>query len=182
MNNDIPIILIGLQINGKQANARNMGISTTWNYCDYYCQLDADDEYLPHKLITMMRVMKTDQDNIGLVYNDVIIRNQITNVTTHEFREPYLYERLCQEDIISNQPLINKKALKEVGLFDKQLSVAEDWDLWLRIAQQYMCIHIAKPLQIYNVVPSSCTITVSKDRWNWCWTRIREKLQQRHAN
>lgn len=177
-----PMILICLKENNKQANARNMGIATTWNYCDYYCQLDADDEYLPGKLTKLVNVIKIDPDNIGLVYNDVIINNKITGVTTHEFREPYSYDRLCQEDIISNQPLINKKALEVVGLYDKDISPTEDWDLFLRIAHQFMVIHIPEPLQVYNVVESSCTYTVSKDRWNWCWNRIREKLQVRHNN
>jgi glycosyltransferase involved in cell wall biosynthesis len=176
------VVLIGLQTNGKQANARNFAISSCWNYCNYYCQLDADDEYLPGKLTKLVDIIKTDPDNIGLVYNDVIINNKITGVTTHEFREPYSYDRLCQEDIISNQPLINKKALEVMGLYDKDISPTEDWDLFLRIAHQFMVIHIPEPLQIYNVVESSCTFTVDKDRWNWCWSRIREKLQARHGN
>jgi glycosyltransferase involved in cell wall biosynthesis len=174
-----PIILISLQKNAKQANARNIGISTTYNICGYYCQLDADDEYLPGKLSECMNIALTDKENIGIVYSDVIIHNQLNGIKTHEFREPYSWERLLQECIISNTMLINKKVFQAVGLYDKDISPVEDWDIQIRICEQFMAVHIPKPLSIYNVVDSSCTFTVNKERWNWCWNRIREKLKER---
>jgi alpha-1,3-rhamnosyltransferase len=179
INDDIQVVLIGLQNNAKQANARNMGISTTWNYCNYYCQLDADDEYLPGKLSKSMAIMLQDPDNIGLVYSDAIIKNSLNGITTHEFRENYSYDSLLRECIISNTPLINKKVLADVGLYDKEISLIEDYDLWLRICEKYMAIHIPELLHVYHVCESSCTLTYTQDHWKFCWNKVREKMAQR---
>ena len=78
------IVFIQRSENKKQAAARNKGILTTWNYCDYYCQLDADDQYLPGKLSKSIEVITSDPDNIGLCYSDVIIQNNINNTKVYE--------------------------------------------------------------------------------------------------
>lgn len=171
-------VLILQPENKKQTVARNKGITTTWHYCDYYCQLDADDEYMPNKLSKCMEVATTDVDQIGIVYHDVIIQNKLTNIVTHEFREPYSIERCLQECIICNTMLINKKALEDAGLYDENMSVAEDWDIQLRICKNWMAYHIPEPLSIYNVVESSCTFTVDKQRWQECWQKIHERHRQ----
>lgn len=175
---NIPTILISLKENKKQANARNQGIKYTYDLCDYYCQLDADDEYLPNKLSKCMEVALQDRNNIGLVYHDVIIRNNLTGVMIEEYREPYSYERLLQECIICNTALINKKAISEMPY--ENISPVEDWGLWLDIAYSHMCIHIPEFLSIYNVMESSCTFTVDKKVWNDGWNKIREKIAKRH--
>jgi GT2 family glycosyltransferase len=33
--------------------------------------------------------------------------------------------------------LIQSEVFKEIGLFDEGLRASEDWDMWLRIAQQF---------------------------------------------
>jgi glycosyltransferase involved in cell wall biosynthesis len=178
---DVYAILIARNENKKQAAARNKGILTTWNYCDYYCQLDADDWYLPGKLSKSMEVATSDPDNIGLVYSDVIIHNEINDITVHEFREPFDGRRLEQEDIVSNAPIINKRALAEVGLYDESMPPCEDWDLFLRICEKYLAIHIPEPLQKYRVTEQSCTFTVDKEVWQRQWQKIHQKIKRRYA-
>lgn len=176
----LQVILIEKPENKKQAAARNTGIKITWDYCDYYCQLDADDWFLPEKLSKSIDAINNDKDNIGLVYSDVIIENNITNTKVLEFREPFSLERLLQEDIISNQPLINKEALSEVGLYDEGMSPCEDWDLFIRICHKYIAIHIPEFLQKYRVTSQSCTFTVDKSIWQDRWNKIRQRIAARY--
>jgi len=174
--NSVPILLIKQVKNKKQAAARNKAIQSSWNYCNFYCQLDADDKYLPQKLSKSVKVLLTDPINIGLVYCDVFIFNDETNSFVHEMREPYSRTRLEQEDIISNAPLINKSVFIDVGLYDELMPLCEDWDLWLRITEKYFAIHIPEPLQMYRVTGQSCTYTVPKEVWNQQWTKIQQKI------
>lgn len=175
INDDVQVVLIGLQNNSKQWHARNIGISTCWNYIDFVNQLDADDWFLPNKLSKSVDIIKKDIDNIGLIYTDTIIMNEITGVTTHEFREPYSWDRLLNECIVSNTPLINKIVFEDVGLYE-DLSPCEDFWQWIKIARKYMCIHLPEPLSIYRVTPQSCTFVCNKLLWEDRWKTIHQRI------
>jgi glycosyltransferase involved in cell wall biosynthesis len=143
--------------------------------------LDADDQYLPEKISRSVAKLLPDPTFIGIVYTDTIIRNVEASTLTYEAREPFDRMRLERENIISNAPLINKLALLKVGLYDEELRTCEDWDLWLRITEHFVAIHIPEPLQIYTVTGDNATFSVSKEMWNKNWAKVQEKLRLRHA-
>lgn len=161
------------------AAARNTGIKAVWHTADVYAVLDADDYWLQGKLTKSLSILLADQKNIGLVYSDVILHEIKTDVYTHEFRRPFDRTLLEQENIISNSPIINKVALSEVGLYDETLRTCEDWDLWLRITEKYVAIHIAEPLQVYTITGDNATFTVNNERWQKDWQKAQKKLRQR---
>lgn len=159
--------------------ARNAVIKQGWNSAHFFGVLDADDRYLPGKLSKSVAKMVLDPTRIGLVYSDVIIHNETTDTKVHEFRRPYDRMALTQENIISNAPLINKLALHNVGVYDESLRTCEDWDLWLRITEQFVAVHIPEPLQIYTVTGENATFTVQAQQWNMDYRKVQEKLKQR---
>lgn len=156
--------------------ARNKAIKATLEIADIYAILDADDRYLPNKLSYCVAMMKTDLNNIGIVYNDVFIHDLRNGKTILELREPFNRLRLTQEDIIPSASVINKKAIQAVGLYDEEMRTCEDWDLWIRITKKFMAIHIPEPLHIYTVTGFNSSFTVDQDIWNKNWNRIRQKL------
>jgi glycosyltransferase involved in cell wall biosynthesis len=156
--------------------ARNRIINESWDYNDLFAMLDADDYYLPGKLSKSVNIIQKDFDNIGLVYTDAIIYHQEKDVSIVEYREPYSKNRLYQECIVSNTPVVNKKALADVGLYDETMRTAEDWDLWLRISSKYVLVHIPEALHVYRVTGQNASDIVSKDIWNQNWQKIRERI------
>jgi hypothetical protein len=69
--------------------------------------------------------------------------------------------------IFSGAPLIRRQCLEQIGLFDETLpwrgQYAEDWDMWLRIAQagcRFACVQ--EPLGAYRMLPDSVMSNVSK--------------------
>lgn len=158
--------------------ARNIGIKTTFNRADAYAMLDADDRYLPGKLSRCVPPIEQNQ-SIGLVYNDVLIRDIRTGREVIELREPYNRQRLEQECIICSASVVSKLALQTVGLYDEEMRTCEDWDLWLRITERFMAIHIPEILHVYSVTGFNSSNTVNKEIWEKNWQRVSDKLQQR---
>lgn len=176
---NIQVSLLKMKYNSKQAATRNAAIKYSWNITDIFGMLDMDDEYLPTKISKSVAKIVEDPERIGLVYSDVLIKHESDNHEVYEAREPYVRHRLENECIISNAPLFTKRVLNQVGLFDEDLPPCEDWDLWIRITEVCVAIHIPEALQRYNVTGKNCTYTVSSDIWQKQWTKVQQKLINR---
>lgn len=176
---ELPMILVQRPEARKQAAARNTAIKLAWPQAELFCQLDADDLYLPGKLSKSVAAFQHSPKFIGLVYSDAIIHDIRDDTFIHEFREPYDRTLLEQRNIISNAPLISKMALGYSGLYDEDLPPCEDWDLWLRITENFVAIHIPEALQQYTVTGQNCTFTVPDEYWQQQWAKVQYKLQTR---
>jgi hypothetical protein len=158
------------------SGARNRLIKLAWEPSDLFCMLDADDYYLPGKLTKSVYTILEDLESIGLVYTDATIYHENKNLSIREYREPYSRNRLEQECIVSNTPMISKKALEVAGLYDESMRTAEDWDLWLRITERFVAVHIPEALHVYRVTGSNSSNTVPPEIWNQNWKKIRERI------
>ena len=163
--------------------ARNIGIFETHEFSDMYAILDADDEYYPNKVAVCVEKM-LQSPSIGVVYTDYDTVNTVSGVRAREYKEPYSKERLLQECIVHSGALIRKEALlktqDEFGFYDEQMRVAEDYELWVRISEHYLCWHVPESHSLVRIQPKNSTVTVSKDTWNQCWARISAKLHARN--
>jgi len=175
----VPMILARRHENPNQSSSRNVAIKLAWTKADVFFQLDADDLYLPGKIAKSVAVYETDPNYIGLVYSDVIIHDVKDNTYVREFRHPYDRGILEQENMISNAPLMSKMALAYSGLNDPDCAPAQDWDLWLRITENFVAIHIPEALQQYSVTGENCSDIVPSEKWREALICIHTKLQQR---
>ncbi|HCI69510.1 MAG TPA: hypothetical protein DHV30_02460, partial [Balneola sp.] len=116
---------------------------------------------------------------IGIVYTDAIIKNINTKTEIHEFRQPYNRQSLEMECIISNTPLISKKALSIAGGYDEEMRTCEDWDLWLRITENMVAIHIPETLHVYHVTGKNSSDVVPQEVWQQNWQKISQRIIQR---
>jgi glycosyltransferase involved in cell wall biosynthesis len=158
------------------SGARNRLIQQAWGSSDLFCMLDADDFYLPGKLTKSVMVMSEDIETIGIVYTDALIYHENKNLLIREYREPYSKQRLEQECIVSNTPLINKQALLRLShLYDESMRTAEDWDLWLRMTSKSVAVHIPEALHVYRVTGKNSSDVVPAAVWQANWAKIRER-------
>ena len=155
------VILIQ-QDNAGVSVARNTGIERATG--DWIAFLDADDEWLPERLMLQVRLL---QINPHLVWTT---GNYFTCSCCEKRRAPRvvpsLIEKLMKQKGVfddffigcgtglaehTDTMLIRKDALIEVGLFDTAFSKAEDLDLWWKIAHQHPTIgYISKPVAIHH--------------------------------
>ena len=188
--------LIALQQpNGGASSARNSAIDHTWNDTDIYAILDSDDEYYPDKVSVCVQKMMENFDQTGVVYSDYDIECTQRGIFYREFKEPYNGQRLNRKCIVHSGALINKKALesvKEKGeYYDTRLhgpggqefiGCAEDYDLWLRISEKFIILHMPIALALARETGKNQTSKVTAQTEQSMANIISEKMALRKLN
>lgn len=157
---------------------RNIGINLLLNSCSIIGMLDSDDQYLAGKISRSVAEILKFPDVIGLVYSDGLTYDERDNSYIHEYRQPYSRESLVRDNIITT-PIITRKALQEVGRFDEELRTCEDWDMWLRITEHYLAVHIPEPLYIIRIQDKSATFVIDQEQWRQDRIQVAKKMQKR---
>jgi len=137
------------QKNKGPAAARNFGIKQA--HGTFIAFLDSDDLWLPKKLETQINLIKTNPQ-IRICYTDEIwIRNgvRVNQKKVHRKYSGWIFPRCLPLCIISpSSVIIHRDVLDKVGLFNEDLIVCEDYELWLRISALYPVEFIKTPLII----------------------------------
>ena len=159
-----PRLKIFSYANANQAASRNRGIAKATG--EYIAFLDADDLWTPDKLESQINLLKNNS-TAAVVYswtNCINEFNQFLYPGTRANFSGNVYQNLLLADFISNgsNALIRKQALEEVGVFDVELPVAEDWDLWLRLAYRYPFVVVPQPQVFYRQSPQSSSSNLVK--------------------
>lgn len=129
--------------------ARNTGIKNS-RYC-FIAFLDSDDFWLPKKLLAQVEFFEKNPDAVICQTQEIWIRKgkRVNPKKKHlkpsgDIFIPSL--RLC---LVSPSAVMLRKSLfDEIGLFDEDLPVCEDYDMWLRISCKYPVYLIDKPLVV----------------------------------
>ncbi|MEM1426654.1 MAG: glycosyltransferase family A protein [Cyanobacteria bacterium P01_H01_bin.130] len=139
--------------NAGQAIARNRGIKRSQGR--YIAFLDADDQWSVDKL--RAQALFLDQHpEVGLVYSWTdCVDGWGTFVCpgSHKSSGPRAALELLIQNYVDNgsSPMVRREVLDTVGIFSADLPPAEDWDLWLRIAERYPIASIPIPQVHYQV-------------------------------
>lgn len=138
------------QPNQGVSSARNAGIGAATG--EFVAFLDSDDLWLPTKLERQVALLDEDA-GLGLVYSDGETFDGETSCPLALFSQA---NRLYQGDVLHQlfvgnfistpTPIVRRCVLDETGEFFDNEVVAEDWDMWLRIAARYPVGLIAEPL------------------------------------
>jgi len=135
------------QENRGVSAARNLGIKMAKGR--YISFLDSDDLWLKDKLKEQIGIVR-DNPEVRVSYTDEIWMRggkRVNQGKRHRKYSGWILKKLLPLCLISpSSVMIEKGVFEEVGLFDENLPVCEDYDLWLRIGSR-MPIHlIEKPL------------------------------------
>jgi len=158
--------------------ARNWGIRVAWEGTDAFCFLDSDDTYLPGKIEKSVAKWQEVPDFIGAVYTDYDTLNG-EGIRLRQYKEPFSRIRLMQECLPNCDSLVTKAAIKKCGWFDEEMRTCEDYDLWMRISEEFAIVHIPESLVTVRVGSHSSTATVASEVWQKNWSRVMAKAKAR---
>lgn len=186
--NDIPILFIKLKKNHGPSFARNIGIQLTLDATDVFFILDADDIYYTNKVARCLFEINNCPNIIGVVYTDYDILNVTTGVKARTYKEVYSKEGLLKECIVHSGAAITKNAIlataEQTGFYDNRIKGPEDYDLWLRISEKFMIIHVAESHSLVRVTGqniSSNTHSEFNQNYQNGFNIIRQKVADRNA-
>ena len=137
------------QENFGVSKARNTGII---NSCSpYIAFLDSDDVWKENKLEEHYSFIKENPDIMIHQTDEIWIRNgkRVNPKKRHQKKEGHIFIDSLDLCLISPSAVVlNRKLFEEYGMFDENLPVCEDYDLWLRITCEKSIGLIDKKLTI----------------------------------
>jgi len=140
--------------NGGACSARNLGIRLATG--EYIGFLDCDDMYLPQKVERSVDCLERNP-RFGFVHTPVYYIDDNDTVLRacrlyRRRRQGWIAKDLVRGNFICNStPLVRKICFEKSGLFDESIFIPADWDMWLRLAEQYETGYIGTPLTLYRI-------------------------------
>ena len=147
--------------------ARNLAIDKASG--KYITFLDCDDTWLPEKLELQVRLMET-RPEVDFIYGNYYIFNSENNTRYLNYKkaqaEGFIFNRLLYSYSIGILTVMVRKNLFDAldKRFDPFLSLAEDYDMFMRILFRYPATYIHAPLANYRIHPNMGSY---KYRDNW---------------
>lgn len=138
--------------NGGPSSARNLGLK----FCcgSMIAFLDADDMLLPDKIERQVASLEQHPE-VGVVYGDYLLaREDMHPVALFSAEMPpglTPLDALCYRNWFNPVvTLIRKTVVEQVGEFDEEIPVGEDWDYWIRCATVTRFVHLKGPVAVYR--------------------------------
>lgn len=135
-------------------HARNLAIEKARG--EFIAFLDCDDVWMPEKLEKQMSFLES-HDDVAMVYSDILsidgngklIGNYLKN---KKFYRGNIFDKLLVYNFIAILTVVlRKKVLDEVGMFDTNYMIDEDYELFLRISESHNIDFLAEPLAKYRI-------------------------------
>ncbi|AQT69623.1 putative glycosyltransferase EpsJ [Anaerohalosphaera lusitana] len=162
------------QQNAGASVARNTGIEAATS--EWIALLDGDDEWLPHHLQNQEHILKNNPDlhwstaNFKFCYcADKTQKNQSdpdamrTALSDKQYLEEYFQAFINHTTGCTDTIIVKRQILFEAGLFTPDQPMANDLDMWWRIA--YLCPRIGcspEPAAIYHLHVANSITKVHK--------------------
>jgi glycosyltransferase involved in cell wall biosynthesis len=127
------------------AGARNVGIACATGHWVAFC--GDGDLWAPDKLATQLAALHVSSARWGCT-GSVVVDECLQIVGHHHARGGLVLAALLKRNIIptGSSVIVERRLVRLVGGFDRSLRDAEDWDLWIRLAQHSPLATIDRPL------------------------------------
>jgi glycosyltransferase involved in cell wall biosynthesis len=146
-----PVVVMRSAAPGPSA-ARNRGIERARGM--YVAFLDDDDLWHPEKLAVQMEFLEAHPE-VAMVSSRVVPFGAEILIRRGPWVTGDLYPRLFMESFVATPSVVVRRDVFErVGGFDLRYMRAEDYDLWLRIADGFITAHLKAPLAWFRKAPT----------------------------
>ncbi len=151
---------------GSPARPTNTGIQKSEG--KYIAILQHDDEWFPEKLEKQVLFFENSENpNLGFIGCHAVIVNSDGSIEKQLFKKSKdLLKDLLGMNVIPypSAVMVRRETFEEIGLFDEQFKIADDWDMWLRIAQKYEFDFVDSVLFKYHIHGNNITQVASPEK------------------
>jgi len=176
---EFPQVRLIRRPNGGVAAARNAGIAAATG--DWVAFCDADDIWLPGKLAAQFQAIAAAPGcrmsyTAWQVWSSAepepepallaTLAAQAGDTARWAGATGWLYPELLLDCVVwTSTVLMQRSLLDEIGDFDSELRIGEDYDLWLRASRVTRIERVAQPLALYRQHPASITRSPPRDNY-----------------
>lgn len=122
--------------------------------------LDDDDYFARNRLENF--ITEWDPNFIALCTNNISVKNGIENEKT---LQPVTYIKqkdLLYFNVVNNQIFTKTKSLQEIGGFDSQLSIWQDYECWYRLLSKGSAKKLSEPTYYFDVSDRADRISTAR--------------------
>lgn len=135
---------------------------------EYLTWTSDDNLYLENAIEVMVSKLDTNKD-INIVYSNVILIDELGNrVGIKKMLPP---ENILRRNCINACFMFTKEVFQKLNGYDTSLFLVEDYDFWLRAAEEYKFLYIDQELYMYRVPEGSLSST-KKYKILWMTNRL----------
>lgn len=163
--NDNRIKILQNEKNAGLVSSLNNGIINAKG--KYIARMDADDISLPQRIERQIKFMEQHVD-VALCGSDYLTINsknkEIGKISFPSENEEIKAALLFTNAFAHPTVVIRKEILERCGPYEEGLVPAEDYELWIRIAENYKIANIPAYLLKYRVHESNLTLTKKENQ------------------
>lgn len=157
--------------------ARNTGIRASKG--EYIALLDDDDEWLPEKISKQAQFLDENSDYGVVTCLRIFEYEMKRRVKVDTSNKPVgdLHAKILYHfSFYTSDFMAQRELLFEVGLFDEDLKIWQDYELSIRICQKAKVARLSEYLVLYRVITSDkARLTNNVDAWKNAVTYINKK-------
>jgi len=161
------VIYVRNEQNLRQAGARNLGVKMAKG--KFIAFLDHDDIWNENKLEEQYKTITKDLD-IGMVFSKLEMKimpnSSLDILKINQDNIPIISDFLTlfkngNYIISASGVMVKKQILEEIGLFDERYTSMDDFDAWLKIAENHKIVFIPKILASYRIYGNNTNLSVN---------------------